>query len=67
MFDYEPEDVLPACQLTMKNLQVDYLDLYLYHAPFRVRKGSQFPFAEEDKLLYDETSTSEAWKVMGSI
>jgi len=48
----------------MKNLQVDYLDLYLFHCPFRVRNGSQFPFSEEDKLLYDEKSTSETWKVI---
>ena len=26
---HAPEDVLPACQETMKRLQLDYLDLYL--------------------------------------
>ena len=27
--DHAKEDVLPACQKTMKNLQIEYLDLYL--------------------------------------
>ena len=26
---HAPEDVLPACQTTLKNLQLKYLDLYL--------------------------------------
>ena len=26
---HAPEDVLPACETTLKNLQIDYLDLYL--------------------------------------
>ena len=28
-YDHAPEDVLPACELTLKNLQLDHLDLYL--------------------------------------
>ena len=27
--DHAKEDVLPACQTTLKNLQIEYLDLYL--------------------------------------
>ena len=62
--DHAPEHVLPACQLTLKNLQLDYLDLYLVHTPFRVRKSAALPFSEDDKLEYNEDSISKMWEVI---
>ena len=59
-----PEDVLPCCQETLQSLQVDYLDLYLIHVPFAVRKTASFPnFTEEDKLYYSTEATSKTWTV----
>ena len=56
--------MLPAIQLTLKNLQLDYLDLYLIHSPFAFRHGANFAnLKEEDKLGYDESRVSGIWKV----
>ena len=63
--DTESKDlVLPAYQLTLKNLQLDYLDLYLVHGPFALRKGAVFEsMTDDDKLGYDPDRVARTWEV----
>ncbi len=58
------EDVVPSCELTLKNLQLDYLDLYLIHWPQPLKKGTKLATAaDEEKLGYTGERMDETWKV----
>lgn len=48
----------------MKNLQLDYLDLYLMHWPQAQKKGVPIPeLTDEEKYGYSEKGIAETWKV----
>lgn len=58
------EQVEPAIQLTLKNLQLDYLDLYLIHWPIVLKDDVNFPSKADEMVSLAITPLSETWKGM---
>lgn len=61
---HKKEDVIPALKKTLRDLQLDYLDLYLIHWPVAFRKGVAFPASDSDYLSLEEVPISETWEAM---
>ncbi|XP_072510290.1 prostaglandin-E(2) 9-reductase-like [Notamacropus eugenii] len=62
---HRPELVRPALEETLKNLQLDYLDLYIIHFPVSLKPAKEmFPMDENQKVIRDSVDLRETWEAM---
>lgn len=58
---HRAEDVQPAMEASLKNLQLDYLDLYLVHWPVALVYDVNYPQKVDEMISLNELPLSETW------
>ncbi|XP_051819109.1 1,5-anhydro-D-fructose reductase-like isoform X1 [Antechinus flavipes] len=62
---HEKHLVKSACQNSLKNLQLDYLDLYLVHCPMGFKVGDDdIPTDQNGMIIASETDYLDTWEAM---
>ncbi|EDL32252.1 aldo-keto reductase family 1, member C20 [Mus musculus] len=62
---HRPELVQVCLEQSLKQLQLDYVDLYLIHFPIAMKPGENyFPKDENGKFIYDAVDICDTWEAM---
>jgi len=61
---HRKEDVKGALKQTLKDLNLDYLDLYLIHWPISFKSGISFAQTREEFYTYQDVPLSSTWQGM---
>lgn len=64
---HQRDQVSKGLEQTLKDLKLDYLDLYLIHWPISLKSDVKFPEKGEDFLTYKEVPLEETWAGMEEI
>jgi diketogulonate reductase-like aldo/keto reductase len=67
--NHRPQRVKPACEASLKKLQLDFVDLYLIHTPFAFQPGDeQDPRDANGNVIYDKGVTLlDTWSAMEAL
>jgi alcohol dehydrogenase (NADP+) len=61
---HHPDDVEPALDASLKDLNTNYVDLYLMHWPSAFKRGDQLRPTSNGKVLTDDIDYVETYKAM---
>lgn len=66
---HKPEHIRPAVEESLKNLQIDYLDLYLIHWPVHqvMVKETLQARSTADFIAYEDISLLDTWRVLETL
>uniref|UniRef100_A0A6I8R8Y6 Rho crystallin n=1 Tax=Xenopus tropicalis TaxID=8364 RepID=A0A6I8R8Y6_XENTR len=65
---HTPERVRQGFEKSLKDLQLDYMDLFIIHLPVEFKpEDNPFPVDENGKFLYHNTDLRDTWKAMEAL
>ncbi|KAI9594069.1 NADP-dependent oxidoreductase domain-containing protein [Syncephalis fuscata] len=64
---HDPKDVAGAFEKTLKDLDLDYLDLYLMHTPVAFKSHLNVAFENVTMDMVDNIDFCDTWKAMGEL